>query len=193
MKNKAATKVITSAQTRLSYANVWTPKPGLNGGREAYSCVLNIPKTDEKTLEKIRAAIEAAYEEGKTKLKGNGKSVPPLSAIRTPLRDGDEERPDQPEFAGCWFISAKSYMAPGIVDLDRNEILDHSEVYSGVYARVSISFYAYNVNGSKGIACGLNNIQKVKDGKPFGGRSRAEDDFADADDDDDDGDEDFVS
>ena len=73
------------------------------------------------------------------------------------------------------------------------EILDHSEVYSGVYARVSISFYAYNVNGSKGIACGLNNIQKVKDGKPFGGRSRAEDDFADADDDDDDGDEDFLS
>lgn len=185
------TKVITGKQTRLSYANVWTPKAGPNGGREAYSCVLTIPKSDKKTIDAIRAAINAAYEEGKTKLKGNGKTVPALVAIRTPLRDGDIERPDQPEFAGCYFLSAKSYVAPGIVDMDRNEIFDHSEVYSGVYARASVNFYAYNVNGSRGIACGLNHLQKVRDGEPFGGRSRAQDDFADLDDDDDE--DDFLS
>ena len=184
------TKVITGKQTRLSYANVWTPKAGPNGGKEAYSCVLLIPKNDKKTVDAIKEAINAAYEEGKGKLKGNGKVVPPMASIHMPLRDGDLERPEQPEFAGCYFVSAKSYVAPGIVDMDRNEILDHSEVYSGVYARASINFYAYNTNGSKGIACGLNNLQKVKDGEAFGSRSRAEDDFANLDDDDDD---DFLS
>ena len=71
-----------------------------------------------------------------------------------------------------------------IVDADRNPILERSEVYSGVYGRASINFYAFNSNGNKGIACGLNNLQKIRDGEPLGGKSRAEDDFAtDADDD----------
>ncbi|MDB1768752.1 DUF2815 family protein, partial [Eggerthella lenta] len=65
-----------------------------------------------------------------------------------------------------------------------NPIIDRSEVYSGVYARVSINFYAFNSNGNKGIACGLGNIQKIRDGEPLGGRTNAADDFAtDVDDD----------
>lgn len=183
-RNREMAKVITGRRTRLSYANVWSPKAGPNGGKEAYSCVLLIPKDDKKTVEAIRNAIKEAYEEGKSKLKGSGKTVPPLASIRTPLRDGDAERPEQPEFADHYFVSAKSYVAPGIVDLDRKEILDHSEVYSGVYARASVNFYAYNTNGNKGIACGLNHLQKIRDGEPFGGRGRAEDDFANLDDED---------
>ena len=54
-------------------------------------------------------------------------------------------------------------------------------MYSGVYGRASITFYAFNKNGSKGIACGLNNLQKISDGEPLGGKNRAEDDFADDD------------
>ena len=69
------------------------------------------------------------------------------------------------------------------------EILDSSELYSGIIGRASINFYAFNSNGNRGIACGLNNIQKLSDGTPLGGHSRAEDDFADLDDDD----EDFLS
>ena len=158
-------KVITGVNTRWSYANVWEPK-SINGGTPKYSVSLIIPKSDTKTVEKIRAAIKAAYEEGESKLKGNGRAVPALEAIKTPLRDGDLERPGDDAYKDCFFVNA------------------NSEVYSGVYGRASINFYAFNSNGNKGIACGLNNLQKIRDGEPLGGKPRAEDDFATADDDD---------
>lgn len=170
------TKVITGVKTRWSYVNAWEPK-SINGGAPKYSVSLIIPKSDTKTIEKIQAAIQEAYDEGQGKLKGNGKSVPALSVLKTPLRDGDAERPDDEAYADSYFINANSGTAPGIVDADRQPILDRSEVYSGVYGRASINFYAFNSNGNKGIACGLNNLQKIKDGEPLGGKSRAEDDF----------------
>ena len=176
-------KVITGPNTRWSYANVWEPK-SINGGTPKFSVSLIIPKSDTKTVAKIKAAIEAAYHEGESKLKGNGKSVPPLAALKTPLRDGDAERPDDEAYANSYFINANATTAPGIVDVDRNPILTRSEVYSGVYGRASISFYAFNSNGNKGIACGLNNLQKVRDGEPLGGKVSAESDFATDDDED---------
>ena len=179
-------KVITGPNTRWSYANVWEAK-SINGGTPKFSVSLIVPKSDTKTVAKIKAAIEAAYREGEAKLKGNGKTVPPLSAIKTPLRDGDTERPDDPAYTNAYFVNANSTTAPGIVDADRQPILERSEVYSGVYGRASINFYAFNSNGNKGIACGLNNLQKIRDGEPLGGKSRAEDDFATVED------EDFLS
>ena len=155
-------KVITSWDTRWSYANVWEPK-GIEGSRPAWSVSLIIKKNDP-CIEKIKAAIQAAYSEGESILKGNGKTVPPLSAINTPLNDGDEKRPDDPAY---------------------EDILDHSEVYSGVYGRACISFFAYNKNGNKGIGCSLLHLQKGRDGEPLGGFTRAEDEFDD--------DEDFLS
>lgn len=177
------TKVITGPRTRWSYANVWDPK-SINGGDPKYSVSLIIPKSDTKTIVKIEAAIQAAYEEGESKLRGNSKTVPALSVLKTPLRDGDRERPDDEAYRNSYFINANSATKPGIVDVDRNPILDRSEVYSGVYGRASVNFYAFNSNGNKGIACGLNNLQKISDGEPLGGKSRAEDDF-DTDDEDD--------
>lgn len=186
MKIKNPTKVITGVNTRWSYANVWDPK-SINGGTPKYSVSLIIPKSDTVTVEKIKAAIQAAYEEGQSKLKGNSKSVPSLSVIKTPLRDGDLERPDDESYKDSYFINANSATKPGIVDADLQQIIERSEVYSGVYGRASINFYAFNSNGNKGIACGLNNLQKIRDGEPLGGKSRAEDDFATYDD------EDFLS
>lgn len=180
---KNPTKVITGPKTRWSYANVWDPK-SINGGTPKYSVSLIIPKSDVATVKKIEAAIQATYEEGESKLKGNGKSVPSLKVLKTPLRDGDLERPGDATYADSYFINANSASAPGIVDADRQPILERSEVYSGVYGRASINFYAFNSNGNKGIACGLNNLQKIADGEPLGGKSRAEDDFATDDDDD---------
>lgn len=177
------TKVITGVNTRWSYANVWDAK-SINGGAPKYSVSLIIPKSDTVTVSKIKAAIEAAYEEGQSKLKGNGKTVPALSVLKTPLRDGDLERPDDPAYANAYFINANSASAPGIVDANRQPILERSEVYSGVYGRTSINFYAFNSNGNKGIACGLNNLQKIRDGEPLGCKSRAEDDFASEEEDD---------
>ena len=176
-------KVITGLDTRWSYANVWDPK-SINGGTPKYSVSLIIPKSDARTLAKIKTAIEAAYKEGEAKLKGSGKTVPALSAIKSPLRDGDTERPDDPAYAHAYFVNANAASAPGIVDADVNPILTRSEVYSGVYGRASITFYAFNSSGNKGIACGLNNLQKIRDGEPLGGKASAEEDFA-ADDDED--------
>ena len=170
-------KVITGV-CRLSYANIWQAK-SINGGAPKYSASVLIPKSDTKTVVKVKAAIQAAYEEGEGKLKGNGKTAPSLASLKTPLRDGDTERPDDEAYAGHWFINANSNTAPGVVDANREPIYDTSEIYSGVYARVSLSFYAFNSNGNRGIACALQNIQKVRDGEALGGKSKAEDDFND--------------
>ncbi len=177
MTSSNPTRVITGPSTRWSYANVWEPK-AINGGTPKYSVSLLIPKNDTVTVDRVNAGIRAAYQEGQSKLKGTGKSVPALEAIKSPLRDGDLERPDDEAYKGCWFLNANAKNAPGIVDADRQPILDHSEVYSGVYGRASISFYAFNVNGNRGIACGLNNLQKIRDGEPLGGQISAEDEFA---------------
>lgn len=178
-------KVITGVDTRWSYANVWEPK-SINDGAPKYSVSIIIPESDTKTIAKIKAAIEAAYKEGEAKLKGNGKSVPALSVLKTPLRDGDAERPDDEAYNNSYFVNANATSAPGIVDADLNPILTRSEVYSGVYGRDSITFYAFNNSGNKGIACGLNNLQKIRDGEPLGCKASAESDFAT------DGDEDFL-
>jgi len=112
-----------------------------------------------------------------------GGKIPPKGALKLPLRDGDTERDDD-AYAGCYFVNANSKTAPQIVDKYVRPILDRSEVYSGVYAHVSLSFYAFNTNGNKGVACGLGNIQKVRDGEPLGGRTNASSEFETLDDDD---------
>ena len=187
---KNPTKVITGPKTIFSYLTVNEPKVPLGGGTPKYSVSLIIPKSDTVTVAKIRAAIKAAYEEGESKLKGSGKFVPDLEDLKTPLRDGDKDRKGDEAYANSWFLNANSTTKPGVVDADRQPIIETSELYSGIIGRASINFYAYNSNGNKGIACGLNNLQKLADGTPLGGRSRAEDDFAGLDDD---GDEDFLS
>ncbi len=183
--NQNNTKVVTGKDTVFSYLTVNEPKTPIGGGTPKYSVSLIIPKSDTETVRKIQAAIQAAYDEGQSKLKGSGKYVPALKDLKTPLRDGDKERKGDEAYANAWFINANSTTKPGVVDADRNPILDSSELYSGIIGRASISFYAFNSNGNRGIACGLNNLQKLSDGTPLGGHSRAEDDFADDDDDED--------
>ena len=176
-------KVVTGVNTRWSYVNAWEAK-SINGGTPKFSVSLIIPKSDTKTVAKIKAAIEAAYHEGEAKLKGSSRTVPPMDAIKLPLRDGDKERPDDPAYANSYFMNANSNTAPGIVDADCQPILDRSEVYSGVYGRASVNFYAFNSNGNRGIACSLNNLQKIRDGEHLGGKSCAEEDFATEEEDD---------
>ena len=172
------TKVVTGI-VRLSYANVWEPT-SINGSNPKYSVSLIIPKSDTKTISAINAAIDAAIKEGTPKFGGK---TPNKAALKLPLRDGDLERDDE-AYKNAYFLNANSTTAPQIVDRAVNPILDRSEVYSGCYARVSINFYAFNSNGNRGIACGLGNIQKIRDGEPLGGKSSAADDFTtDLDDD----------
>ncbi|MBS4931816.1 MAG: DUF2815 family protein [Clostridiales bacterium] len=163
-------KVVTG-KVRFSYANVWQAK-SINGSEEKYSVSLIIPKSDSKTIEEIQVAMEEAKQEGIAKFGGK---IP--ANLKLPLRDGDIDRSDDEAYQGCYFINANSKDKPQIVDKKVKPILDPNEVYSGCYGRASINFYAFNQNGNKGIACGLGNLQKLEDGEPLSGHSRAEDDF----------------
>lgn len=178
MAKQSSTKIVTGI-VRLSYANVWEPR-SINGGTEKYSVSLIIPKSDTETINSINAAIDAAIQEGAHKFGGK---IPNRAALRIPLRDGDTERDDE-AYKGCWFVNANSTTAPQIVDQRVRPILERCEIYSGVYARVSLGFYAFNSNGNRGVACGLGNIQKVRDGQVLGGKSNAADEFTTLEDDD---------
>lgn len=172
------TKVVTGPNTRFSYAFVWKPKK-MEGEREKYSVSLIIPKADTETLSKIEKAIQLAYELGKDKLNGPDGKVPPITAISLPLRDGDVERRNDRAYESCYFLTARSEVQPGIVDATLNRITEKTRFYSGCYGRASIHFYAYNHDGKRGIACGLNNLQKLEDGPVLGGRASPEEDFGD--------------
>ena len=169
---KLNTKVVTGV-VRLSYEHVWEPA-SVNGSTPKYSVSLIIPKSDTKTIAAINAAIENAIKNGAGKFGGK---VPPKGALKLPLRDGDLEREDE-AYRDSYFINANSTTPPQIVDRAVQPIMDRNEVYFGCYVRVSINFYAFNSNGNKGVACGLGNIQKVRDGESLGGKSSAADDFA---------------
>ena len=169
---------------RFSYLHCWEPD-SVNGGDPRYSVSAIIPKSDTRTVEKIRAAIENAKKESLSKWGGK---IPPN--LKLPLRDGDIDRPDDPNYANAYFVNANSNERPGVVDRRRVPITDPLEVYSGCYVRASITFYPFNTNGNRGVACGLQNIQKWCDGEPLNGRVRAEDEFDALDDVDD---EDFLN
>lgn len=170
-----STKVVTG-KVRFCYVNVFEPTAMNEGDTPKYNVCILIPKSDTKTLDKITKAIEAAKQAGKAKLANKNGQLPADAALKLPLRDGDVERPDDPAFSNCYFINANSNRKPSIVDRGLNPIMEKEEFYSGCYGRASINFYAFNVS-SKGIAAGLNNLQKLEDGEMLAGGSSAEEDF----------------
>lgn len=167
------TKVVTG-KVRFSYVTVFEPRAMAEGDTPKYSVCILIPKSDTKTVEKIKAAIEAAKEAGKAKLADKNGKIP--STIKNPLRDGDDERSDDPSFEGMYFINANTTRKPTIVDKNLETIMSKDDFYSGCYGRASLNFYAFNVQ-SKGIAAGLNNLQKLEDGERLAGGSSADEDF----------------
>lgn len=162
-----ATKVVTG-EVRFSFLNVFEPK-SINGSEEKYSVSLLIPKTDTKTINAINRAVEAAKQAGIGKFGGKIPAV-----MKLPLRDGDAERPDDEVYAGHYFVNANCKQQPGLVYKNGQKIIDSTDLYSGCYGHASINFFAFNNNGNKGIACGLNHLMKTRDGEPLGGRSKAE-------------------
>ena len=173
---KNPTRVVTG-KVRLSYVHLFEPYSSNPDQDPKYSTTILIPKGDKTTLAKIHAAIDAAKEDGKASKFGG--RIPTNLSIT--LHDGDEEADLErnPEYAGHYYMAMSSKARPGVVDQDLNAVVDPMQVYSGCYARVSINAFPYSAQGKKGISFGLNNVQFLDDGEPLGGRSRAEDDFAD--------------
>lgn len=168
-----STRVVTG-KVRFCYANVFEPTAMNEDDTPKYNVCILIPKSDTVTIDKIKKAIEAAKEAGKAKLADKNGRIP--ANLKLPLRDGDEERSDDPAFEDHYFINANSMRQPSIVDRSLNPIMSRDEFYSGCYGRASINFYAFSVS-SKGIAAGLNNLQKLEDGEMLAGGSTAEEDF----------------
>ncbi|MDP4174182.1 MAG: DUF2815 family protein [Bacteroidota bacterium] len=167
---RTGTKV-TTGKVRLSYAHLFEAH-AIEGNEPKYSVSIIIPKSDKETLTAIKEAVEQAKKDGISKFGGK---IP--TTLKTPLRDGDAERPDDEAYKNCYFLNASSKNKPGIVDKNVQPVLDATEVYSGCYARLTLNFYAFSASGNKGIAAGLGNVQKLEDGEPLGGFTRAEDDF----------------
>lgn len=172
-KTELKTRVVIGP-VRFSYANVWEPKAMEEGQEKKYSVSVLIPKSAKEIIAKVQAAIDAATEQGKATL-WSGK-IPPK--FLSPLHDGDEEKPDDEVYKNHFYISAKSKAKPGIVDADKNEILDKDEFYSGCYGYVSLNFFPFK-NKSVGVGAGLGNLMKTKDGEPLGSKTSANEDFAD--------------
>lgn len=173
------TKIVTD-KIRFSYAHVFEPVAMAEGQDKKYSVSLLIPKKNKALIKRINDAILAAMEAGKASKFGG---AIPKKNFKMPLRDGDVEREDDEVYKGHFFLSASCKRKPGVVDADLNPIIDQDEFYSGCWGRASINFYAFNSNGNKGIACGLNNLQKLEDGEPLSGMATAQEDFADEADD----------
>lgn len=171
---------VVTGKVRLSYVHLFTPYASQQGGEPKYSTTILVPKTDIATKQRIDAAINAAIQEGVSS-RWNGVR-PPVLAI--PVYDGDGVRPSDgmpfgEECKGHWVFTASSKQAPEIVDLTMQKILNQTEIYSGIYARVSVRFFPYASNGKKGIGCGLGPVQKIEDGEPLGGRVSAASAFGD--------------
>jgi hypothetical protein len=164
------TKFVTG-KVRFSYAHVFQPAETPNGTMK-YSVSILIPKTDKDTVARFNKAFEDTKAANASVWGG---TVPKI--LKGGLRDGDAEK-DDATYAGHYFINANSNEKPGVVDAELNPILDPSEFYSGCYGRASITLYAYDTSGSKGIAAGLNNVQKLEDGNKLGGATSAAADFA---------------
>jgi len=159
---------VVTPEATACYAYVHEPRPSLNpGGEPQYSITLVFPKSTD--LSKLKAAARAAAQ-----LKW-GDKMP--SALRSPFRDGDEDRSDDPVFSNTIFVTAKCRDKPGLVDAALNPILNPMDFYSGVKCRASLYAFAYDTSGNKGVSFILNNLQKLSDGDRLAGRRRAEDDF----------------
>lgn len=167
---RTGTKV-TTGKVRLSYAHLFEAH-AIEGNEPKFSVSVIIPKTDTETLKAIKEAVNEAKEQGKGKFGGK---IP--ANLKTPLRDGDTERPDDEAYVNCYFLNASSKNKPGVVDQNVQPVLDATEVYSGCYGRLTLNFYPFSASGNKGIAAGLGNVQKLAEGEPLGGFTRAEDDF----------------
>lgn len=163
---------VTTGKVRLSFVHLFKPYAFQQGQEEKYSTTILVPKTDVETKARIDAAIEAAKQKGITD-KWNG-VMPPI--VPTPIYDGDGVKPSDgtefgPECKGHWVFTARSSadQPPEVVDRMRNPILNQSEIYSGVYGRVNVTFFPYMFGGKKGIGCSLGPVQKLEDGTPLGG------------------------
>lgn len=168
METKKKNNQIVTPKFRVSFPAVFQPRAAVEGQEKKYSITMLFPKTADLTALRQLVAEAIAGKWGADKAKWP-------KGLRLPFRDGAEK--DYDGYQDTTFCSATSKLKPGVVDSQVQPILEPSEFYGGCYARATITAYAYDVSGNKGVALGLRNIQKLEDGEPFSGGSKPEQDF----------------
>ncbi|MCC8075735.1 MAG: DUF2815 family protein [Clostridiales bacterium] len=168
---------VTIKNVRFSYCHLFQPK-SQNGSDPKYSTTVLVPKGNTAAKQAIDAAVNEAINTGVAG-KWNG-TRPPRPALC--VYDGDGVRPSdgQPfgdECKGCWVFTASTRDKPFVVNNRVDDIIDPTQVYSGMWGNVCVSFFPYNYNGKKGIGCWLNGVQKVRDGEPLTHRVTAQSAF----------------
>ncbi|WP_410512073.1 DUF2815 family protein [Paenibacillus sp. BR2-3] len=175
--NQVDVTAVTTGQVRLSFVHLFQPHANQPGQEPKYSTTILIPKTDVATKQRIDAAVQAAFNKGVAATWGGARPPQP----KMPIWDGDGVRQNGdafgPECRGHWVLTASSKQQQAIVDANLNPIINQSEVYSGIFARVNINFFPYSANGNRGVGAGLGPVQKLSDGEPLGGRISAEQAF----------------
>lgn len=173
---------IRIGEVRFGYCHLFSPRKKEDGTDDKFGCQILIPKSDAEGVKLVNDAIEAAKKNG-VNTKWNGR-LPAASKLTLPLRDGDEEFPDDEVYEGMWFMNANTGLnrKPGIRVLDNGQLveaLDEDDFYSGCYGAAAVSFFPYNSNGNMGVACALNNVVRTKHGDRLAGGRSAEQDFDD--------------
>ena len=170
-----ASKKVVTGEVRLGFVHLFEPRAIQEGGQLKYSVELIIDKKDKNVLDPINKAVQEVIDANPSIFK-NAKKV------KLPLRDGDEDK-DSFEYEGKFFLSASDKNPPVVIDENKVEILSPREIYSGCYGRVSISFFAFDKAGNKGVGAALNAVQKTRDGEPLGSTYTKADAMSDFEDD----------
>lgn len=171
------TRVVTG-KVRLMFPNLFKPVALREGQEPKYSVMVVIPKSEKDTLKKLRDAEAEALRQG-IEQKWGGKK--PRNLAPSIIKDADEDgtAEDYPDRANTYYLttSAASRFKVGVVDRQKQEVMDESEVYSGAYARVSMTAFPYDAQGNRGVSFGLNNVQMLGGGERLIGGPSAEDEF----------------
>lgn len=169
---------MNTPEFRVSFANVFRPQPPLPGAAPGAKPKYGLTglfemKLDDPRLAQMKADAQAAAVE---KFGDKLKDPNFVKRLRSPFRD-QGEKSFEGYVPGHVFVNMTSSQRPGLVDENVQTIIEESKFYSGCYAIASYNAFAYDTAGNVGVAFGLNNIQKTRDGEPLGGRTRPEDDF----------------
>lgn len=177
----AFTKLVTPV-FRASFPNLFVPKAMQEGQTPKYSvsAVFEPDKFNEADKKRWAAILALLDETSMEKFK---KKVDQLPAnFKRAIRDGEEKADLEGYGPGKVFANLTSKLKPGVVDANGND-MNPDDIYPGCYLRATVSAYAYDMNGGKGIALGLQNIRFVRDGERLDARTDAGEDFKDVEDD----------
>lgn len=171
------TRKIITTPIRLSYPYLFDARQNDNG-TDYWETEALIPPTKEgdalraKLMDAMTEVMEDHFGPEDEWPRGRNDYLPEHK-----LKYVDPKKIPGPGIDEDWTIfRARSYQPVGVVDANKDEVLNKREVYGGRWARLSITVSVYD-DKSKGVTIYLNNVQLLDNDESFGGRPSADSDF----------------